>query len=100
MGAITLGILAGGRGARLGGVDKAALQFRGRALLERTRDAFALSPDALDGDEAGATLLSRAGNGIAASDEPGFQRVTDLRDGGLGPLAGLEALLVAIQCVG
>lgn len=97
MGAISLGILAGGRGARLGGVDKAAAEFRGRRLLERTRDAFSLPRDTLAGDELATPLLSRAGSGVSAAAEPGFQHVPDLRDGWLGPLAGLEALLDAAR---
>ncbi len=99
MAAITLGILAGGRGARLGGVDKAALQYRGQRLLERTRDAFVLPADERTGDAPGATLLSRAfdSDGVTTGAEPGFRRVPDLRTGGLGPLAGLEALLEAAR---
>lgn len=34
-------VLAGGRGTRLGGVDKPALRLRGRSLLERAIDAVA-----------------------------------------------------------
>ena len=97
MDAITLGILAGGRGARLGGVDKAALEFRGRRLLERTRDAFCLPQHAAVRDATDTPLLSRAGGGVSAGAEPGFQHVPDLRSGCLGPLAGLEALLNAAR---
>lgn len=34
-------VLAGGRGTRLGGIDKPALRLRGRSLLERAVDAVA-----------------------------------------------------------
>jgi molybdopterin-guanine dinucleotide biosynthesis protein A len=92
MAGITLGILAGGRGARLGGVDKALLEFRGQRLLDRSADSFA---DPADSDSP--VLLSRAGDGVAATVITGFQNVPDLRSGALGPLAGLEALLAATR---
>jgi molybdopterin-guanine dinucleotide biosynthesis protein A len=44
---LTLAILAGGRGERLGGVDKAALRCEGRTLLERLYDLAALTRDVL-----------------------------------------------------
>jgi molybdopterin-guanine dinucleotide biosynthesis protein A len=44
---LTLAILAGGRGARLGGVDKASLRCEGRTLLERLHDLAVLARDVL-----------------------------------------------------
>jgi molybdopterin-guanine dinucleotide biosynthesis protein A len=38
---LTVTILAGGRGSRLGGVDKAAIDLAGRSLLDRILDAVA-----------------------------------------------------------
>jgi molybdopterin-guanine dinucleotide biosynthesis protein A len=40
---LTLAILAGGKGARLGGVDKGALRCEGRTLLERLNDLSVLA---------------------------------------------------------
>lgn len=90
MPAVTLGILAGGRGARLGGLDKALLEFRGERLLDRTLRSIDKAREA--GQD---VLLSRACAGVAAGALPGFRHVPDLRPGSLGPLAGLEALLAA-----
>jgi molybdopterin-guanine dinucleotide biosynthesis protein A len=44
---LTLAILAGGRGERLGGVDKGSLRCEGRTLLERLHDLAALTRDVL-----------------------------------------------------
>ena len=85
---VSLGILAGGRGSRLGGVDKAFVEVGGVALLER--------------------VLAAAGAGFAEvrvslnkGQEPRRQRfegrgirfVADAVDAGQGPLAGLDAML-------
>ena len=57
--ALTLAILAGGRGSRLGGVDKASLSVGGRTLLDRQLSALGplaaeiivvANDDRLDGD--------------------------------------------------
>ena len=102
MGAITLGILAGGRGMRLGGVDKALCIFRGESLLDRTVAAF--TERELGSHE---VLISRGKAMPSLPDDSRyhasgcrpsqFRIVPDLRDGSLGPLAGLEALLAATQ---
>ncbi|WP_374602304.1 molybdenum cofactor guanylyltransferase [Arenimonas sp.] len=87
--AVTLGLLAGGRGERVGGCDKAWLPRRGRpaidTLLQELTDAgFA------------ARLAS-----VRAPDlrwgERGFTCVQDRRPGQPGPLAGLEALASACR---
>jgi molybdopterin-guanine dinucleotide biosynthesis protein A len=44
---LTLAILAGGRGERLGGVDKGSLRCEGRTLLERLHDLATLTRDVL-----------------------------------------------------
>lgn len=44
---LTLAILAGGRGTRLGGRDKATLLYQGRTLLDRLLDLKALCTDVL-----------------------------------------------------
>src|SRR5262245_53258314 len=43
---LTLAILAGGRGTRLGGLDKSRLVFEGRTLLDRLLDLKSLCADA------------------------------------------------------
>ena len=84
-GDVTLGILAGGRGSRLGGRDKAWLQRDGIAQVLRIARRF-------DG-ECGATLVSAnrdlhryAAHGLLAVED----RVFDI-----GPLGGLDALASA-----
>lgn len=81
---ISLGILAGGQGQRLGGADKATLHWHGVDLLSRTLAAA--------GDGFLETLLSYNGSDARAA-RHGLSWVPDLRSGNLGPLAGLESLL-------
>lgn len=85
-GQITLGILAGGLGQRLGGVDKAFVSLHGQTLLARTIEAM--------GDGYAQVLVShnRADPRIAKS---GACAVADLRADFPGPLAGIEAMLHA-----
>ncbi len=81
---VTLGILAGGRASRLGGVDKALVEYRGRRLLERTLE--------MAGDGYIARLVSHPGE-RGLFHELGLITVPDLRPDFPGPLAGIEALL-------
>ena len=86
----SLGILAGGRGLRLGGVDKAAIEVEGVSLLQRVLDAAGPGfaeilvshnlPDAPLRARFHARGLRFVADGVAA---------------GEGPLAGLDALLQA-----
>jgi molybdopterin-guanine dinucleotide biosynthesis protein A len=85
-GALSLGVLAGGRGARMGGADKAWLPYRGQPLLQRCLAAFA--------DLEGERLLS-ARCADPRHDEFAVRAVLDQRAGFPGPLAGLEALAAA-----
>ena len=88
----SLGILAGGRGLRLGGVDKAAIEVAGVSLLQRVLDAA--------GHGFAEVLVShnrpdsplRAGSGV-----DGLRFVPDDGGEGQGPLAGLDALLRACR---
>jgi molybdenum cofactor guanylyltransferase len=82
---ITLGLLAGGRGSRLGGVDKAWLERDGMAQVVRWSKRFA--------DEHGPVLVSantdldrHAGHGLRVARDRGPE---------LGPLGGLDALAAA-----
>ena len=81
---ISLGILAGGQGLRLGGADKATVQLRGEDLLSRTLAAA--------GSGFLETLLSYNGSDPRVA-RPSLACVRDIRPGYPGPLAGLESLL-------
>lgn len=83
---ITLGILAGGRATRLGGLDKAWLQRNGTPQVLRWRDRFSA--------EVSATLVS-ANRDLLRYKAVGLVAVPDRQDRDdrdVGPLAGLSAL--------
>ena len=82
---LTLGLLAGGRASRLGGLDKAWLLRDGQAQVLSLAQRYAT--------QACAVLVSanRDPDRYAAH---GLRAVPDLRPG-LGPLGGLEALAAA-----
>lgn len=84
---VSLGILAGGEGRRLGMVDKSACEFDGSSLLQRTLAAMP-QPFA-------ERLLSY--NRAAGARHAGLRCVPDLRPGFPGPLAAFEALLQACR---
>ena len=79
---LTLGLLAGGRATRLGGVDKAWLMRGGVPQVTRIAGRFR--------GRAGSVLVS-ANVALDRYREAGLDVVTD-RCPGIGPLAGLEAL--------
>ena len=88
-------ILAGGKGSRLGGVNKALLEVAGRANIERVLDA--LGPLC--------SQLVAVANDRALADRPELRLILDLEPhaGVLPALAqGLEALdtdlVVAVAC--
>src|SRR5690606_16823716 len=83
--ATTLGLLAGGRATRLGGLDKAWLQRGGIPQVVRLAGRVR--------DEVDAVLVS-ANRDPGRYREHGFVPVAD-RHPGLGPLAGLDALAAA-----
>ena len=87
MAKITLGILAGGRGTRLGGVDKAWLRREGVPQVERLVER--LSPGV---DE----VLISAHRNPEAYAALGLATVADAEPG-LGPLGGLDALARACR---
>lgn len=80
---ITLGILAGGRATRLGGLDKAWLRRDGVPQVLRWRDRFA--------GEVAATLVS-ANRDLPRYHAAGLEAVADASEADIGPLAGLAAL--------
>jgi molybdopterin-guanine dinucleotide biosynthesis protein A len=77
-------VLAGGRGERLGGVNKAFIEIDGRTLLDRVRGAIA-----------GCTPRLLA-VGRRPFDAPGFVNVPDLDIDLAGPLAGLVSAVEAL----
>ncbi len=85
---VCLGILAGGQGRRLGGVDKAFLSYDGQTLLERCLQSA--------GNGFAQRLISHPGSDVRFSSNA-IEAVHDFRPGQQGPLAGLEALLSATR---
>lgn len=85
---ITLGIIAGGRATRLGGLDKAWLQRNGVPQVLRWRDRFT--------GEVSATLVS-ANRDLPRYHAAGLDVVADGIAADIGPLAGLAALAGACR---
>jgi len=83
---ITLGILAGGRATRLGGIDKAWLERDGLPQVERWQRRFAAET---------AALLVSANRDLPRFHAAGLTAVADRTSRDIGPLAGLDALAAA-----
>ena len=79
---ITGVILAGGRGSRMGGVDKGWVVVRGRPMIEHVAER--LQP------QVGALLIN-ANRNTGRYAVLGFPVVPDLFEGYLGPLAGMAS---------
>ena len=79
-------ILAGGRGSRMGGVDKGLVLLNGRPMVEHV--VRRLRPQV-------AHLLINANRNAEQYAALGFAVVPDFRDGFLGPLAGMASGLQA-----
>lgn len=81
-------ILAGGRGARLGGKDKGWVMWSGLPLVEHALAALAkqIPPPA--------RILISANRNVDAYQQTGHVVVTDERTNFQGPLAGIEAGLM------
>ena len=90
-------ILSGGRGTRMGGVDKGLLPFRGRTMVEWVLDR--IEPQV-------AEVLISANQNLDRYLALGHPVLTDRITGFAGPLAGLHAglclarseLVVAVPC--
>ncbi|HES75503.1 MAG TPA: molybdenum cofactor guanylyltransferase [bacterium] len=82
---ITGVILAGGRGTRMGGVEKGLLDWQGRPLIAHLIDALAPQVDSL------MLNVNRAHERYASFDLPLIGDAPELA--GLGPLAGLHSAL-------
>jgi len=87
--AVTGVILSGGRGSRMGGVDKGLLPFRGRAMLEWVLDR--IEPQV-------AEVLISANQNLDRYLAFGHPVLTDRISGFAGPLAGLHAGLCVARC--
>ena len=81
--ALTLGLIAGGRGSRLGGIDKGWIERDGIPQVLRFARRFP--------GETGPVLVS-ANRGLERYAEAGLQAVTDRMVEDSGPLAGIDAL--------
>jgi molybdopterin-guanine dinucleotide biosynthesis protein A len=79
-------ILAGGRGRRMGGVDKGLKLLRGRPMVDWVRERLAPQVD---------ELLIKANQNLDAYRKFGVPVVEDRIDGYAGPLAGLQRGLEA-----
>src|SRR3569833_3014572 len=75
-------VLAGGRGSRMGGVDKGLQPFRGKPLVCHAIDRFA--------PQVG-TLMINANQNLDQYRAFGFAIRSDSLAGFAGPLAGLQA---------
>lgn len=85
---ITAVILAGGRGSRLGGLDKGLVDFKGRPLIAHVIDAIA--------GQVGALLIN-ANRNQERYREFGYPVVSDSLGEYQGPLAGFLAAMQAAQ---
>lgn len=79
-------ILCGGRGSRMGGVDKGLQLLDGRRLVERVIERLAPQVD---------TLVVNANRNLDAYAGLGYPVVADRIEGFAGPLAGIHAGLTA-----
>ncbi len=75
-------ILAGGRGSRMGSVDKGLQPFRGKPMVAHVLTRFQLQVD---------EVLINANRSIEEYAAFGYRVVADAIDGFAGPLAGLHA---------
>jgi molybdopterin-guanine dinucleotide biosynthesis protein A len=85
---VTLGLLAGGRATRLGGLDKAWLERDGMPQVLRWRNRFANEV---------ATVLVSANRDLARYAAAGLRAIPDRLSEDVGPIAGLDALAKACQ---
>jgi len=83
---ITAVILAGGRGSRMGGVDKGLVPLMGRPMVEHV--ITRVRPQVGE-------LLINANRNVDQYSALGYPVIQDFRDGFLGPLAGMASGLAA-----
>lgn len=80
-------ILAGGRGTRMGGLDKGLVSYQGQALVQRVAQQLSAQV---------ASLSVSANRNLEHYARLGLRALVDVRLGFVGPLAGIEAALA--QC--
>ena len=85
---VTAGILTGGRGSRMGGIDKGWVELDGKPLIRHLLDR--LQPQA-------GHILINANRNLDDYVALGYPVVRDRLDGFQGPLAGFAALLNACE---
>ena len=85
---ITGGILAGGQGSRMGGVDKGWVDYEGTPLIEVVLQRLKPQVD---------TLIINANRNFERYDALGYPVAQDQTDGYQGPLAGVAALMAAAK---
>jgi molybdopterin-guanine dinucleotide biosynthesis protein A len=83
---VTAVILAGGRGSRMGGQDKGLVQLNDKPMIAHVIDA--LSPQVND-------IVINANRNNTAYQQFGYRVIADVREGFLGPLAGMLSGLEA-----
>jgi molybdopterin-guanine dinucleotide biosynthesis protein A len=79
-------ILAGGRGSRMGELDKGLQRFRGKAMVEHVIERF--------GPQVDETIIN-ANRNLSTYEAYGHRVVADAISGFAGPLAGLHAGMLA-----
>lgn len=79
-------VLAGGQGRRMGGVDKGLVTFQGRPMVASVIERFSPQVD---------ELLINANRHQDAYAALGYRVIPDATTGFVGPLAGLQAGLLA-----
>ncbi len=79
-------ILAGGRGSRMGEVDKGLQMFRGQAMVQHVLQRLAPQVD---------EVLINANRNVAVYEGFGYKVVPDSIEGFAGPLAGLQVGMLA-----
>ncbi len=87
-GAITAVILAGGRGRRMGGIDKGLVSFNGRPLITHVIDAIAPQVH---------SLMINANRNLAQYQRFGHPVFADSLTDFQGPLAGFLAAMEVVQ---
>jgi molybdenum cofactor guanylyltransferase len=85
---ITAVILAGGRGSRMGGVDKGLVEFNGRPLIEHVIEAIRSQVR---------TLMINANRNLVRYQTFGFPVIADSLNDYQGPLAGFLAAMEMAQ---
>ncbi len=86
---ITVVILAGGKGRRLGGQDKGLVDYRGKPLIEHIIEA--IKP------QIGNNILINANRNQAVYADYGFPVISDELDGYQGPLAGFASAMKTVK---